>query len=621
MQTKQSRVRPKFVQASRLKLRLCSAFAAIFLGLATSSGVHADQLVFGSFENRDNALNWAKKISLTFGLETIVQSSQLPPSQTQESQRAAPQHGVEQASEAQTDSSQSIEPTQLPLRYRVITKALGEAQVEQIKRRADVAGISVWRLRTQESVGLQERAVTKGGAQAQIAEKKIEQSTPHEIQTTQKASPRLGGARLVAPGGQSLSQQDQFAQTQGRTIAKSGDTNKGGRIDENPGVWEWEMGLQTRSFFADGNFGQKRHEVSGSLEFDYYKDFSAGKYSLTINPFLRVDSVDPERSHSDIRQLFISRVGDDWDFHLGAKRVFWGVTEFNHLVDIINQTDLIENIDGEDKLGQPLAQLTLVRDWGILDIYALFGFRERTFPGVEGRLRLPLEVTDRVRYESGAEQYRTDAAIRWSHNLGPFEVGLHHFSGTSREPIFQPRLAPGGRLVLEPFYPVIEQSGIDAQAFFGDWAVKFEGFSRSGFDERYAAFNVGFERTLVGILGSRVDLGIVGEYMFDERGDDAFNTLFENDIVIGGRLQFNDFADSQALLGYVFDADSAEYFLSLEASSRLSASWLLSIEGRAFGGGRDIDENTPAALLLRPDFKSAWLQADDFVQLELKKFF
>ncbi|MDD7885073.1 hypothetical protein [Flavivirga sp. 57AJ16] len=36
------------------------------------------------------------------------------------------------------------------------------------------------------------------------------------------------------------------------------------------------------------------------------------------------------------------------------------MTESNHLVDIINQTDAVETFDGEEKLGQPMVQLS----WG-----------------------------------------------------------------------------------------------------------------------------------------------------------------------------------------------------------------------------------------------------------------
>lgn len=50
-----------------------------------------------------------------------------------------------------------------------------------------------------------------------------------------------------------------------------------------------------------------------------------------------------------------------------------------HLVDIINQSDLVENPDGEDKLEKPLVKLTSGLPWraGTLNLFMLPYFRER----------------------------------------------------------------------------------------------------------------------------------------------------------------------------------------------------------------------------------------------------
>ena len=299
------------------------------------------------------------------------------------------------------------------------------------------------------------------------------------------------------------------------------------------------------------------------------------------------------------------------------------MTEFNHLVDIINQTDLVESPDGEDKLGQPMAQLSLVRDWGILDLFLLSGFRERTFPGVDGRLRAVLPVdTDGARYASGAGRARVDGAVRWSHQLGPISVGAYHFSGTSRDPRFVPEFRPGTEdVVLVPEYHVIDQTGIDAQAIVGDWAWKLETISRSGHGDRYYAYTAGFERTLVGVFGSRSDLGLVAEYMYDQRGAGAFDTLFENDLALGTRWQANDMADTSALVGMIWDVKTREYVMTLEASRRLGSSWTAVLEGRVFGGVDALKADMPLPQLLDGRYKTRPLQRDDFVQLELTRYF
>ncbi len=456
--------------------------------------------------------------------------------------------------------------------YRVTTVSLGASEFAALGRRADAAGVRYWRLH-----------------------KDVDNTRPASDPGRNRNALAEVAPRLQPPGPEPLITAENI-----RSL--------------------WDLGVQTRSFAEHGVYGQDQFEASVSIKLEYFRGWDNDAQSVTFTPFLRIDSADDERTHGDIRELFYSRISDSWDLHVGAKRIFWGVTEFNHLVDIVNQTDLVENIDTEDKLGQPMVQLSMVRDWGIVDMFALVGFRERTFPGEDGRVRLPFEILDNATYESGAEQQRVDMAIRWSNYMGPIELGLHHFSGTSRDPMLIPEIASNGDLVLRPHYPVIDQTGIDAQAFYGDWAFKLEGYSRSGFGDRYAAATVGFERTLVGVFGTPADFGLVMEYMFDERDDDATNTLLEHDIALGGRLQFNDFADTRALLGIILDTDNDDYIVSLEASRRLSDSWLLSLEGRLFAGGEKVRRNTSGATLLQTQYKSAWLQEDDYLQLELKKF-
>ena len=156
----------------------------------------------------------------------------------------------------------------------------------------------------------------------------------------------------------------------------------------------------------------------------------------------------------------------------GIGRVFWGVTESYHLVDVINQTDLVENVDREDKLGQPLVNLTFIRDWGALDLFVLPGFRERTYPGRNGRLRSePFVDTNRATYESGAARDHVDFAVRWSHVIGDFDIGVAHFHGTSREPRLPlecangiPAIVNSCNPVLAPRYDVVYRTSLDLQA-------------------------------------------------------------------------------------------------------------------------------------------------------------
>lgn len=343
------------------------------------------------------------------------------------------------------------------------------------------------------------------------------------------------------------------------------------------------VSFDPRVFPGDPLYAEQ-HETGSlalSAQPEVYVEWADGDQSVLFVPFFRYDQQDSRRTHADIRELFYLRVGGTWELRAGLQKVFWGVTESQHLVDVINQTDAVEDVDGEDKLGQPSVSLALIHDWGVLDLYVLPGFRERTFPGREGRLRPPLYVdTDLTTYESDAEEWHVDWAARWSHTLGAFDVGLSHFSGTNREPEFGEPALSAGEPVLAPHYGLIDQTGLDLQAITGAWLWKLELINRYGQDSRHAAATGGFEYTFSNLWDSGIDVGALGEYLWDERGDDA-PTPFEDDVFVATRIALNDVQDTAILAGALIDGDTGGASGLVEASRRVGDAWKLSLEARS----------------------------------------
>ncbi len=347
--------------------------------------------------------------------------------------------------------------------------------------------------------------------------------------------------------------------------------------------------LEVRAFPRKAAFSNQHGAgaVSGAVEPELYHAWSNDKQSATLKTFLRVDQHDPERTHFDIREAYWETAQRAWELRLGIRKVFWGVIESQHLVDIINQTDLVENPDGEDRLGQPMANLALISDWGTLDLFLLTGFRERTFPGDGGRLRTELIVdTAHPSYESPHGPRRIDMAARWSRAVGGWDLGLSHFSGTSREPRGLSAMTAAGP-VLIPRYDVIDQSGLDAQWTISDWLCKLEVINRSGQDKRFAALTAGFEYTLTGLFGP-ADMGLLAEYLYDERGKSGPSAT-DNDVFAALRLSFNDAQSAELLAGIVQDLDTNARFFNVEGSRRFGEHWKLEVEGRAFAGAPPSD--------------------------------
>jgi len=369
------------------------------------------------------------------------------------------------------------------------------------------------------------------------------------------------------------------------------------------------ISLDSRLFFNDARYpDQDEHSFSIAFEPEYYASWDDGDQRLVMQPFFRYDANDKERTHADFREFYWRGSFEDIELTVGAAKVFWGVAESNHLVDIINQTDLIENPDGEDKLGQPMVNLAFIKDWGTLEFFALPYFRERTFAGKDGRLRGPLVVdTDHPTFESGAKEHHVDFAVRWSHYFGDWDIGLAHFSGTSREPIFVPGLDSGGNPVLIPHYQQIDQTSLDLQATKGDWLWKLEAISSRDNNGRYTAFVGGFEYTMVGILDSVHDLGLLLEYHFDDRDELATSGL-QNDVFAGLRWVLNDVQSTEVLAGAIVDADSQATFASIEASRRVGDYWKITMEARAFTN-------------LEPVEPLFIVRDDDYLELQITRYF
>ncbi len=373
-----------------------------------------------------------------------------------------------------------------------------------------------------------------------------------------------------------------------------------------------EVGFETR-FFPQAPLypGQHSARLSPSIRFEpelvYEWGGGDGSWRFMATGFLRLDAHDGRRSHVDIRELGLLYLGDGVTAFAGIGKVFWGVTEVNHLVDIINQDDAVEDIDREDKLGQPMVNFTLEGGWGSLDFFYLPRFRERTFPGDDARLRGALPVSSDATFESGAGVWHQDFALRWSRPFGAFDLGTSFFRGTSREPRFQLGTDAQNVAFLRPHYDVIDQIGIDAQ-WTGDAALlKLEAITRGGYGDRFVAATGGIEYTLYQLSGNS-DLGLLAEFMVDGRNAAAPPTVFDNDVFVGFRWALNDVHDTSILGGPVIDYETGEMLALVEAQRRLGNDWRFELEARIFA-------NTAA------DAPTRGMRRDGFVSVGLSRYF
>lgn len=333
---------------------------------------------------------------------------------------------------------------------------------------------------------------------------------------------------------------------------------------------------------------QGNNQPSVVIQPAYFNEWANKSNSFSFKPFFRWDGMDDRRTHADIREMvWMSTHGTEtkpWTLRTGIDKVFWGAAESHHLVDVINQTDDVENINKESKLGQPMVRGTISRDWGTLDAFVLPFFRERTFSGPDGRLR-PLVSLDTlpVVYQSGDGRNHVDFAVRWSKSFGNTDIGVSQFVGTNRDPRVANATAyasaenPAGLYIS---YDQMEQTSIDVTSILGNWISKLEALHRTTDYEHYYAYVTGVEYTFNGVFKTAYDVNTFLEYNYDSRGQGR--AIYQSDVFAGLRLNLNDEKSTQIKLGVLTDTNDSTRSTRLQVSRRLNDRWTTMLEGQWF---------------------------------------
>ena len=342
-----------------------------------------------------------------------------------------------------------------------------------------------------------------------------------------------------------------------------------------------ELGAEGVVFTQPAPLPARDAKLSLSLRAEFTRELADRNLYLTFEPFFRVDQYDEQRNHADIRELKAIKVFDNWELEGGVGQFFWGVAESNHLVDILNQTDTLEGIDGEDKLGQPVLRVSRMFDRSTLSAFVLPGFRERSWPGPTSRFALPFPVDeDAAQFESDDGNDHVDYALRYSGYAGYVDYGLSWFKGTARRPLFIPSESDPG--VNVPFYMQMERVGLDLQLTIDAWLWKLEAIDQRSNYEDFTAAVGGLEYTFYNMHEGLYDLGLLAEYSYNSL-DDPQLVFFQNDLFLGARFGFTDAESSQILAGGFLDLDDQSQIFRVEASRRVFGDATLSLEAQFFG--------------------------------------
>jgi hypothetical protein len=323
---------------------------------------------------------------------------------------------------------------------------------------------------------------------------------------------------------------------------------------------------------------QARHGLSLVVQPEFVYQSANRRHRINATLFGRF-WVEPKNRSADVREFNWEYRRDGWSLLAGMNRVFWGVTESRHVIDIINQSDMRESFAGDVKLGQLMVAASLQRPWGQLEVYALPGFRKRAFPPSVDRPRLQLPLAAAEVSESGP----LDWAGRISISRNDADFHAYYFHGTSREPDLIPVFGESGEATaVKPLYRQIRQVGGDIQYAFGAWLFKGEVMHRSKENAHYQAGVGGFEYGISRLFGSASDIALLSEFQFDNRPDTEWPAPAARGIYAGMRLGVNDRASSEVKAGAVYDMKSHSLLVRAEFTRRLTNQWGLHLGYHGF---------------------------------------
>jgi hypothetical protein len=367
-----------------------------------------------------------------------------------------------------------------------------------------------------------------------------------------------------------------------------------------------EVELENQFYYNKALYpDQKDYFLSGAFKPILKISSTDGKHFIKVEPFFRGSIQDPNRTHWDIRQAYYQVKLNSWTITTGIRKVFWGVTESNHLVDIINQTDVVEGTDGKQKLGQSMVQISKNSKWGNFEFFYLPYSRRIQLSSKTGRNRFPLVIErEDIPFRSVNKEWHPSFAVRWSKTLGDFSFGVSHFYGSSREPLFL-----GFNLVtgLDLSYPIINQSGIDIQYNKNACILKLESIYRISDYQEFVAFTTGIEYTFGNIFGKGADIGLVSEYTYDSRQELTFSGL-DNDVFIGTRIALNDDKSTDCLIGGIYDVEKHTTLFRVAASRRVAKSFKVELKVNVLTNVSDKE--------ILYNFRN-----DDLLELKIQKYF
>lgn len=345
-------------------------------------------------------------------------------------------------------------------------------------------------------------------------------------------------------------------------------------------------------------------------------------YRIKAGFFTRTDSVDSTRDMVAPYELYLGTNYSVFDFKVGYQIFNWSALEFFHPVDIINTRNLDSNPEEMEKYGEFAFNLALTFENSKLELLYMPLVTDPQLPSESNRIGNGLSLQN-ARYVDGHDELITNKmnlnqyGMHYVHYFESMDIDLHYLHMTDKSsPAFgvdddnfpdevdafdADEIEP----MIHPYYFMVDQIGVAFQIPVSSFMVKGESVSKSFSDDYYS--------TLTGAEVKDDPLRIEYEYEETSPMDHQQNaigleyntsysnnheatyiieyskvtgvtneearaiSIFQNDIGVAYRHNFNDFNGKEIILVGIYDLDfKNESIWSAAYSQRLSEKWKMS---------------------------------------------
>jgi len=336
-------------------------------------------------------------------------------------------------------------------------------------------------------------------------------------------------------------------------------------------------GYESRSEISLNQFFYSSHKsetvLSGFTELKLKKsDFEAlmNLEYLYSNEYSR-------RRYISINELYLSKKFDDYRIDLGKQINYWGELEGYNISDIFNTKNYLNDIfDSSKKLGS----------WALSAVkYSNEDSFEVGIKFYENDLNYPF-ITDYSKHLSTEKS-------RWTPSLYfLYSFVTNSFLESENKIIFwygydnKRYFTPINQTTVSQFAYRVKKIIFLSNIVYEDYIYKVESAYSDVIDDPniadYAQISFGVERGLFDLSGA--DLNLYGEYYrYIYFGNEKIegvdiSEIYNNDIFLAFRLNFNDVESSVIESGLLYDLQSGEKIFKIKAKSRIKERFILSSE-------------------------------------------